>query len=230
MGDVDVNMLTMEQYLALTRGNQAPGMVKPEIRNNVNISYDAIMLRVFPITLTRAAKRWIDRIPLGTINTWDLLKKSFIQSGSSDGIVVITSFGLCGGTHLDKECPLNEEVKGVKEVKYGEFGRSFPHNGGKGARYRVTEKENEGSLGVLPCQLLLKELNPGSFTLPCIVGSLNMYALANLVEIDNMSKKARRGLVENVLVKIDKFIFPYDFVVIDMLGDPHETMILGRHF
>nr|GEW90167.1 hypothetical protein [Tanacetum cinerariifolium] len=29
---------------------------------------------------------------------------------------------LCGGAHLDKECPLNEEVKSVEEVKYGEFG------------------------------------------------------------------------------------------------------------
>ncbi|GJS27358.1 hypothetical protein Tco_0487978 [Tanacetum coccineum] len=35
---------------------------------------------------------------------------------------------LYGGTHLDKECPLNEEVKGIEEVKYGEFGRSFPNN------------------------------------------------------------------------------------------------------
>ncbi|GJZ62223.1 hypothetical protein Tco_0618360 [Tanacetum coccineum] len=44
---------------------------------------------------------------------------------------------ICGETHLDKECPLNEEVKGVKEVKYGEFGRSFPRNGRNGGRYRV---------------------------------------------------------------------------------------------
>ncbi|GJS91466.1 hypothetical protein Tco_0774102 [Tanacetum coccineum] len=26
-----------------------------------------------------AAKRWVDRLALGTINTWDLLKKAFIQ-------------------------------------------------------------------------------------------------------------------------------------------------------
>nr|GEX95673.1 hypothetical protein [Tanacetum cinerariifolium] len=37
------------------------------------------MLRVVPITLTRAAKRWVDRLYLGTINTWDLLKNAFIQ-------------------------------------------------------------------------------------------------------------------------------------------------------
>nr|GEV79299.1 hypothetical protein [Tanacetum cinerariifolium] len=36
MGDADINMLSMEQYWALTQGNQAFGMVKPKIRNNVN--------------------------------------------------------------------------------------------------------------------------------------------------------------------------------------------------
>ncbi|GJX41056.1 zinc knuckle CX2CX4HX4C containing protein [Tanacetum coccineum] len=35
--------------------------------------------------------------------------------------------------HLDNESPLNEEVKGIEEVKYGEFGRSFPNDGGNGA-------------------------------------------------------------------------------------------------
>ncbi|GKE62393.1 zinc knuckle CX2CX4HX4C containing protein, partial [Tanacetum coccineum] len=42
-------------------------------------SKDAVMLRFFPFTLTRAAKRWVDRVALGTINTWDLLKKAFTQ-------------------------------------------------------------------------------------------------------------------------------------------------------
>ncbi|GJW31005.1 hypothetical protein Tco_0047880 [Tanacetum coccineum] len=71
----------------------------------------------------RAAKIWIDMKPLGTINTWDLLEKAFILR-------------LCGGPRLDRECPLNEEEKVIKEVKYGKFGRSFPKNGGSGARYR----------------------------------------------------------------------------------------------
>nr|GEV80117.1 hypothetical protein [Tanacetum cinerariifolium] len=34
----------------------------------------------------------------------------------------------CEGAHLDKDCPLNEEVKGMEEVKYAEFSRSFPNN------------------------------------------------------------------------------------------------------
>ncbi|GJS99001.1 zf-CCHC domain-containing protein [Tanacetum coccineum] len=136
MGEVEIEILTMKQYLAVTRGNQAHGMVRPAIANNVNfeikiqfmselredtflgnkdddahehverdldiislfntrgVTHDAVMLHVVPITLTGAAKRWFNRILLGTINTCDLLKNAFIQrtsSGSSDGIAAITS-------------------------------------------------------------------------------------------------------------------------------------------
>ncbi|GKA49188.1 hypothetical protein Tco_0742146, partial [Tanacetum coccineum] len=115
MAGVDIDTLTMEQYLALSRENQAPGVVKPEIGGNVNfeiksqfmrelredtfsenknedahdhidrvlsivglfnilgVSKDAFMLRVFPFTLTGAAKRLVDRLGPGTINTWDLV-------------------------------------------------------------------------------------------------------------------------------------------------------------
>nr|GFA83653.1 hypothetical protein [Tanacetum cinerariifolium] len=51
-----------------------------------------------------------------------------------------------------------------------------------------------------------------------------------LVEMADLTKKAPIGIVENVLVKIDKFLFPFDFVVIDMLVEHNETMILGRLF
>ncbi|GJS98745.1 hypothetical protein Tco_0819915 [Tanacetum coccineum] len=47
--------------------------------NISGVSKDAVMLLVFPFTLTRAAKRWVDRLTPGAINTWDLLKKAFIQ-------------------------------------------------------------------------------------------------------------------------------------------------------
>nr|GEZ38286.1 hypothetical protein [Tanacetum cinerariifolium] len=136
--------------------------------NIPRVTHDAVMLRVFPITLTGDANRWFDRIPSGIINTWDLLKKVFIHrycpmpkttkqlkeihnfkkegdetlyqaweryrrisSGSPDGIVVIIRM------HLDKEYPLNEEVKVVEEVKYGQFGWSFPNNGGSRAGYHM---------------------------------------------------------------------------------------------
>ncbi|GKA56493.1 phospholipase-like protein [Tanacetum coccineum] len=51
-----------------------------------------------------------------------------------------------------------------------------------------------------------------------------------LVEMANMTKRSPIGIVENVFVKIDKFLFPSDFVVMDMLNTHNETMILGRPF
>ncbi|GJU19587.1 hypothetical protein Tco_1152929 [Tanacetum coccineum] len=76
----------------------------------------------------------------------------------------------------------------------------------------ISETESN-TPNALQHQLPPKELNPGSFTLSCTI---------------DMSKKAPLGIVENVLVKIDKFLFPSDFVIIDNI--PSETTILGRPF
>ncbi|GKE20723.1 hypothetical protein Tco_1432235, partial [Tanacetum coccineum] len=47
MAGVDINTLTMEQYLALSRENQAPSMVKPEIEGNVNFEIKSQFMREF---------------------------------------------------------------------------------------------------------------------------------------------------------------------------------------
>ena len=37
-------------------------------------------------------------------------------------------------------------------------------------------------------------------------------------------------MIEDVLVKVNKFIFPKDFIVLDMEEDKEITIILGRPF
>ncbi|GKF13905.1 reverse transcriptase domain-containing protein, partial [Tanacetum coccineum] len=44
-----------------------------------DVTHDAVMLRVFPITLKGPALRWINRLSAGLVTTWDLLEKSFIR-------------------------------------------------------------------------------------------------------------------------------------------------------
>ncbi|GKA96039.1 RNA-directed DNA polymerase, eukaryota, reverse transcriptase zinc-binding domain protein [Tanacetum coccineum] len=51
-----------------------------------------------------------------------------------------------------------------------------------------------------------------------------------LVRMANMTQQEPLGTVENVLVKIDKFVSPCDFVVIDMPGILGDMMILGKPF
>ena len=38
------------------------------------------------------------------------------------------------------------------------------------------------------------------------------------------------GILENVLIKVGKFIFPVDFFVIDMEEDKQVPLLLGRPF
>ena len=39
-----------------------------------------------------------------------------------------------------------------------------------------------------------------------------------------------RAIVEDVLVKVDKFIFPVDFIILDMEEDHEVPLILERPF
>ncbi|GJT58178.1 homeodomain-like protein [Tanacetum coccineum] len=46
--------------------------------NTLGVSGDAVILWVFPLTLTGRTKRWLDQAPTEIINIWDLLKRIFI--------------------------------------------------------------------------------------------------------------------------------------------------------
>ncbi|GJT53638.1 phospholipase-like protein [Tanacetum coccineum] len=117
----------------------------------------------------------------------------------------------------------------------------------------ISEPESD-TPKILQHQLPPKELNSGSFTLLCMIGKFNFYAMADLgasinvmprsifkhlhltdlkktnmlCEMEDMSKTAPLGIVENILVKIDKLLFPSDFVILD--NTPSETIILERPF
>ena len=50
------------------------------------------------------------------------------------------------------------------------------------------------------------------------------------LQLADISLKHPRGIIEDVLVKVDKFIFPADFIVLDMEEDKEIPIILGRPF
>ncbi|KAL5578661.1 hypothetical protein UlMin_011103 [Ulmus minor] len=50
------------------------------------------------------------------------------------------------------------------------------------------------------------------------------------LQLADRSIKHPRGIIEDVLVKVDKFIFPADFIVLDMEEDREIPLILGRPF
>ncbi|XP_076917361.1 uncharacterized protein LOC143577409 [Bidens hawaiensis] len=50
------------------------------------------------------------------------------------------------------------------------------------------------------------------------------------LSLEDRSVKYPRGIIENLLVKVDKFVFPVDFMVLDMEADKKVPIILGRPF
>ncbi|GKE17426.1 reverse transcriptase domain-containing protein [Tanacetum coccineum] len=51
-----------------------------------------------------------------------------------------------------------------------------------------------------------------------------------IVELADRTIKRPKGIAENILVGIDKFVFPVDFIMLDMLEDIKTLLILGRPF
>ncbi|KAA3460523.1 retrotransposon gag protein [Gossypium australe] len=116
-----------------------------------------------------------------------------------------------------------------------------------------TVELNEECSAIIRNKLPAKLKDPGSFTIPCLIGSLNIEkALADLGASINLmpykmfkqlalgepiptrmadrSVKYPRGIIEDILVKVDKFIFPVDFAVLDMNEDVEVPLILRRPF
>jgi len=114
-----------------------------------------------------------------------------------------------------------------------------------------------GCSAIIQKSLPQKSRYLGSFTLPVIVGNLtvgrallDLGASINLIPLSMLKKigdvevrptsmtlqladrsiKHPYGIVEDLIVKFDRFLFPVDFVVMDIEEDAEVPLILGRPF
>lgn len=110
---------------------------------------------------------------------------------------------------------------------------------------------------ILQNKLPPKLKDPGSFTIPCAIGNQNIrkalcdlgasvnlmpYSIARklglgdikptsvTVQMVDKSLSFPRGVVEDVIVKVDKLILPDDFIILDMEYDQNMPLNLGRSF
>nr|GFA29112.1 reverse transcriptase domain-containing protein [Tanacetum cinerariifolium] len=116
---------------------------------------------------------------------------------------------------------------------------------------------NENCSAVVLKKLLEKLGDPGRFLIPCDLSEFdNCLALTDLgasinpmplsiwnklrlptlkdtkmvLELADRTISKPTGVAENVFVKVGKFYFPADFVVLDFVADPRVPLILGRPF
>nr|GEX36633.1 hypothetical protein [Tanacetum cinerariifolium] len=81
---------------------------------------------------------------------------------------------------------------------------------------------NERCLAVLLNKLPSKAKEPGSLEEP--------KPIRMSLELANRSIKYPRGIVENVLIKIDKFVLPIELIILDMWEDSRIPIIMERLF
>lgn len=62
------------------------------------------------------------------------------------------------------------------------------------------------------------------------LGNIEVKPTKMTLQLTDKSTTRPSGVAENVLVKVDNFLFPIDFVVIDMEEDDDAPLILGRPF
>ncbi|GJX78271.1 reverse transcriptase domain-containing protein [Tanacetum coccineum] len=76
----------------------------------------------------------------------------------------------------------------------------------------------------------------GKFLIPCSLQDLQQLGLGALkptrmsLELTNRSVTYPTGIAEDVMVRVDKFNFLADFIVVDFEPDPRVPIILGRPF
>ena len=110
---------------------------------------------------------------------------------------------------------------------------------------------------VIQKNMPLKMQDPSSFTIPCTIGnyefgrdlcnsraSINLMPLsmvkrlslgeltpiAMTLQMEERTMANLEGIPEDILIKVGKFIFPVDFVVIDIEEDKQVPLLLGRPF
>nr|GEU76600.1 reverse transcriptase domain-containing protein [Tanacetum cinerariifolium] len=109
----------------------------------------------------------------------------------------------------------------------------------------LTNKDKLFELAKVPLNencsaMLLKKLpkklgDPGKFLIPCDFLGIDL-SLPELtptrmtLELVDRSITRPKGVAEDVFIKVGKFYFPTDFVVVDFEADPRVPLILGRSF
>ncbi|XP_022872848.1 uncharacterized protein LOC111391815 [Olea europaea var. sylvestris] len=149
-------------------------------------------------------------------------------------------------------------IEAISQVpNYAKFLKEILYKNGRITDFE-TIKLNEECSAIPQNKLPPKLQDPESLKIPCSMGNysnfnclcdsganinlmpFSVYRKLGLEELKGISIslqladesiKYSRGVVENVLIKVGKFIFPVDFIVLDIV-EPGDTslLILGRSF
>ncbi|GKC07029.1 putative reverse transcriptase domain-containing protein [Tanacetum coccineum] len=92
------------------------------------------------------------------------------------------------------------------------------------------QDSTKGTMETLPLADLGASVSVMPFSTYTNLGLGELTPTKLIVELADRTVKRPKGIAENVLVGIDKFVFPVDFILLDMQKDMKTPFILGRPF
>ncbi|GJX77506.1 hypothetical protein Tco_0324317 [Tanacetum coccineum] len=212
-----------------------------------NITEDQIMLQAFPMSLAGSASRWLRNKPTGSIKFWEDLKTNFLNNMEKiqrtiDEMPSTLLNGDARAKRHEENSNLIKEIRDSIDVAIRNQKALIKALEIQiGRLYDDCCDEKKGSCGLKDLDaysirtthrndsLPKKEKDPGSFTLPCYINNVCFAkSLDDLGASVNMAVKHPKGIAENVLVGIGKFVFPVDFIILDMPEDVNDGKIVDE--
>ncbi|GJW60824.1 phospholipase-like protein, partial [Tanacetum coccineum] len=244
MNEVDIENLTIEQYVMLTQESQTQGMVRTEFGRMITKD-----IKDMTITEYMEYEAEIKKNPRGyaksytrNLGSTNLREKEVSSNEDVDEWLNAEMSKRVIGQDKEEEHALINILKTVVEECKSIYKKAqIPSSRTSkilGVSFVAEEEEGKSSETLL-CKQQSNEINPKGFTLPCTISNLNIYDVADVgaginmmpkslfehlklinlkktsmvVEMVDMTKKAPLGIVENIPLKIDKFLFRSDFVI-----------------
>nr|GEY09562.1 reverse transcriptase domain-containing protein [Tanacetum cinerariifolium] len=227
--------------------------ITQHIKQN-EVSDDALRLSFFPYSLTRHAIAWYDRLPWNSIHSFDDTMRKFLSKYFPPSMVTklrnaITKFEqkpheslfeALGGTFIQKtskECyDLIENTTGhhnhwdtfaIRDESSRNISSTSTTKSPEVVRYGVTLAGT--SVSPLP---LFKEADrePETIMDQKKLSFLELTYTQMILELADRSITRPTDIAEDVFVKVGKFYFHTDFVVVDYVVEPCVPLILGRPF
>nr|XP_016433140.1 PREDICTED: uncharacterized protein LOC107759664 [Nicotiana tabacum] len=94
----------------------------------------------------------------------------------------------------------------------------------------IMDKLNSHCSSILQNKISQKCEDSGSFTIQCSFGSERFDKALFSLQLADQTTILPEGIIEDILVWVDKFVFPVDFIVVDMEVNKDVPLILGRTF
>ncbi|GKA81687.1 putative reverse transcriptase domain-containing protein [Tanacetum coccineum] len=251
---------TMEQYMSKTQADYGSGVARPKIEDKDNFELKGQFLKDLQMQEVVLFYNGLDVPTRQILDSRRAISSKTAADTKVPTTPKITHLRKNGKlskklttlnlVHLFKEGDIEQllwdSTKGTMQTlqKKGSYGLQFSKAYSYGASH-------------INKSIPQKEKDPGSFTLHCYINNVCFdNALADLgasvsvmplstylnlglgelahtklrVELADRTMKYPKGIAKNMLVGIGKFVFPVDFVILDMPEDIKVPLILGRPF